>query len=85
MNDVPYVAHEAMLARLERTIKRLWVLCIILIALLFCTNAGWIYYEAQFETVESSIEQEVDADGNSTVYNAGGDLDVGTHQAENKD
>ena len=30
MNEpVPYIVHESILARMERTIKRLWILCII--------------------------------------------------------
>ena len=59
MKDIPYIAFEAALARLERTIRRLWILAIILVGLLLATNAGWIWYESQFETV--SIEAEQDA------------------------
>ena len=44
---------ESVSARLERTIKRLWVLCI--------SNACWIYYESQWQyvTTETEIEQDV--------------------------
>lgn len=48
---INYAAHEGMMARMERTIRRLWVLCIILILLLAGTNAAWIYYENSFEDV----------------------------------
>lgn len=48
---ISYAAHEGMMARMERTIRRLWVLCIILILLLAGTNAAWIYYENSFEDV----------------------------------
>lgn len=37
---VPYFVHEGMLARQERTIKRLWILCIIIFLALIGTNAG---------------------------------------------
>lgn len=45
---VPYIVHESMMARQERTIKRLWILVILLILLLFGSNAAWIWYESQF-------------------------------------
>ena len=54
--DVPYIVHECAVARLERVIKRMWVLVLSLIILLFVSNAAWILYESQFEEVR--IEQE---------------------------
>ena len=54
--DVPYIAHESAVARLERIIKRMWVLVLSLIILLAVSNAAWIYYESQFETTETTIE-----------------------------
>ena len=46
--DVPYIAHERAVARLERVIKRMWVLVLSLVILLFVSNAAWILYESQF-------------------------------------
>ena len=60
--DVPYIAHESAVARLERVIKRLWVLALVLIVLLAASNAAWILWESQFETIETTITQE-NADG----------------------
>ena len=71
--DVPYIAHESAVARLERVIKRLWVLALVLIVLLAASNAAWIYYESQFETTETTIEAKQETtDGNN--YAVGGDL-----------
>ena len=68
-NSVPYVVFESSQARMERTIKRLWILAIILIVLLFATNAAWIHYENSFEDI--SVTQE-NADGiNNYVGNDG--------------
>ena len=50
-NRISFIAFESATARQERTIKRLWILCIILIISLIGTNAGWIYYESSFEDV----------------------------------
>ena len=54
--DVPYIAHESAVARLERVIKRLWVLALVLIVLLAASNAAWLYYESSFEEIR--IEQD---------------------------
>ena len=56
--DVPYIAHESAVARLERVIKRLWVLALVLIVLLAASNAAWIWWESQYETIETTITQE---------------------------
>jgi len=49
--QISYFVHEAEMARQERTIKRLWILCIIMFLALVVTNAGWIWYESQFEDI----------------------------------
>ena len=78
--DIPYIAHESIVARMERTIERLWILCIILIVLLVGTNAAWLYYEKQFEDIK--VTQEVDTgngDANVTgigdIFNGEGETD----------
>lgn len=55
---ISYAAHEGMMARMERTIRRLWILCVILILLLAGTNAAWIYYETSFEDVVVTQEND---------------------------
>lgn len=59
---------EIFIATLERTIRRLWILCIILILLLVGTNALWLYYESQFEDIVTteSIETETSDGGDAT-------------------
>ena len=56
---VPYVAHESAMARSERHNKRLWIVILVLIVALIASNLAWIIYEAQFETVETTIEDKV--------------------------
>lgn len=64
--DVPYIVHECTVARLERVIKRLWVLVLALIILLCASNAAWIWYCNQLETVESwEITQENEVGNNN--------------------
>lgn len=76
VEPVPYIAHEASMARMERTIKRLWILLIILSAMLVATNGAWIWHEAQFEDVVTTIEAEQDAD-NGSNYAVVGDFAYG--------
>jgi hypothetical protein len=72
---VPYAVHESDMARLERTIKRLWILLILLIVLLVGSNVAWIAYESQFteEVVTTEIEAEQEAEDGSN-YVVGGDM-----------
>ena len=64
----------------ERTIKRLWIIIIILVVLLFATNALWVIHEMQYE--EITVEQEVDT-GEGNAYVAGvGDVSYGESEAE---
>ena len=48
-------------ARLERVIKRLWVLVLVLIVLLAASNAAWILWESQFEEVKTVETYEANA------------------------
>ena len=71
--NVPFFLHEAECTRLEKIIKRLWILAVILVALLVLTNAAWLWYESQYEDVIATwqeVEQEND-NGNNTFV--GGD------------
>ena len=75
MEQIPFTVYETTLARFERSNKRMWIACLILIFALMGTNAGWIIYESQFATTE--VSQEVDTgDGNATVIGVG-DYDNG--------
>lgn len=79
IESVPYLVHEGILVRQERTIKRLWILCIIIFLAFVASNAAWIYYESQWEvvTTETTLTQEVDQDssdgGSNNNYFYGGD------------
>ena len=77
--DVPYVVHEGIVTRLERTNKRLWILCIILIISLIGSNIAWIYYESQWQYVESTTTQEVDQSGSGDNQVIGGDYNAATN------
>lgn len=72
---IPYYVAESMADRQALTIKRLWIMCILLIVLLVGTNALWIWYESQWEYFETNeIDQDIEAemeDGDFTVIGIG--------------
>lgn len=73
VESVPYVVHEGAMARQERTIKRLWILCLVMFLALVGTNAGWIYYESQFQVSETTVTQD-NADGVNNYIGNDGDI-----------
>lgn len=81
--QVPFLVYDSTVARFERTIEKLWILCIIVIVLLIGTNAFWIYYENQFEDI--TVTQEVDnGEGNTNVSGIGG-ISNGESEADSTD
>lgn len=82
--SVPYIAHEASMARMERQAKRLWIAVLLLIVLLVGTNVAWLYYENQWETVEKlEITQENDGGYNNYIGNDGDIVNGETNNPEN--
>lgn len=80
---VPYIVHESAMARAERGAKRLWTVIILLIVLLVGTNGAWLWYESQFEVVETTtIEAEQDGSGVNIV--GGGNVDYGANSKNNQ-
>ena len=80
---VPYIVHESAMARAERSAKRLWTVIILLIVLLVGTNGAWLWYESQFEVVETTtIEAEQDGSGVNIV--GGENVDYGAKGNDNK-
>lgn len=82
--SIPYIVHEADMARQERTIKRLWILCILLVILLVGSNGAWFLYERQF--VEETMTIEADAsDGGNAIGIVGDDNEVNYGEGKGND
>lgn len=68
---VPYIVYEATMSRLERTIKRLFILIVMLIICLVGSNIAWTTYVSQFDYVDYTQ----DGDGiNNVNFGGQGDL-----------
>ena len=75
MNEpVPYIVHESILARMERTIKRLWILCIIMFTALVISNCMWLYYESQFSIEQTTEVTQTNDNGYNNYIGNDGDI-----------
>lgn len=73
---IPYIVHEADMARQERTIKRLWIALILVIVLLVGSNCAWLLCESQFEDVITTTENYEAGAENDGVAIANGSGEV---------
>lgn len=71
-NSVPFIVYEAEQARHERDKVRWFIIVLVLILLLFGSNAAWIAYESQFAHTytDQTVTQEAE---NGTNRFVGGD------------
>lgn len=69
----------------DRTIKRLWITIILLVLFLFGSNAAWIYYESQWETVNTEVSQEVDTGNGNAIVSGVGDIHYGESATDSQD
>lgn len=89
--QVPYIVHEADMARMERSNKRLSVLAIIVVALLFISNALWLWVWNQYEYVDTEmVTTSIDQDGEgNNIIGDGNEVDNGSegndYENENPD
>lgn len=76
-NDKPvdYRVHESILARMERTNKRWFVLCLVIFLAFVGSNIGWLVYESQFED-SVTVTQDVDTQQSPAYVNGTGSMVV---------
>jgi hypothetical protein len=70
MNDENRYIHDAYMSMAERTIRRLWILIILLVLILTLSNVGWVIYESQYQVVDCSdvdAMQNIKTDENGNV------------------
>jgi len=76
--SVPYIVYESAMVRAERTIKKLTIVAVVALVLMFVTNIAWIYEWTKFDT----ISYQQDGEGLNNV-NVGTQGDV-TNEPEGK-
>ncbi len=79
---IPFVVFESSMARQERTIKRLIIALIILIALTFTSNALWLMVWSSYDYTS----EEVSVDGTDGIANyIGNDGDINNGESDSKE
>ena len=63
VSDVPYIVHEADMARMERILRRITFALIMAIVLLFSSNALWLYQWMQYDYVTETVMVDAGATG----------------------
>ena len=90
--SVPYIVYEGAQARQERLTKKLMIVIIVLICMLFASNAIWLYAWTSYDYVEEGEEYAIDVNaddgGNANFIGRDGLIlngtDNGTNQSENE-
>ena len=75
--------HQYDMARLERIIKRLWIIVIVLLILFAGTNALWIYEWNQYDY--SDIVVDSNDGGNANYLQAGANGVINNGQSDSQD
>ena len=81
--SVPYIVHEASMARIERQIKRLWIAVIVAVCLLFASNAAWLFAWTSYDY--ESYEAITDDGGDANIIGNDGDIYNGYDEVEKTD
>lgn len=73
--QVPYIVHEASVARMERTNKRLLIGLVIVVVLMFLTNLCWLWMWNQYDYVSSEDTVTLETrDGTANYIGNDGDI-----------
>lgn len=78
--NVPYIVHETAMARNERNVKRMVMALVAAIALLFASNALWLWAWMQYDY--ESYEAITDNGGDANIIGNDGDIYNGYGEVE---
>lgn len=73
LDNVPYIVHEAEMARMERVNKRQLIIIFVLLFIVVATNAGWIWHESQYIDESWTFEATTEGAGNA-IANGNGEV-----------
>lgn len=81
--QIPLFLHQIEMSRLTNVNKRLLIVLIIIFLAFVGTNAGWIIYESQFETI--TVQQDVDSGEGAAVVSGTGNAIYGQSATDSDD
>ena len=81
--SIPWIAFESMRASKDRTILRLCIIILVLIAVIVTGVVVYEIRESRYEDVY--VEQEVDTGDGFAIVNGVGDIDYGKGETDSSD
>lgn len=69
-------ASEVLVAAMERQVKRLFILCIIMFIALVGSNLAWIAYENQYQDVVTETYTAETDQGGTAIANGDGSVEI---------
>ena len=78
-------ASEILVAAMERQVKRLFILCIIIFIALVGSNIAWIAYENQFQDVVTETYTAETDQGGTAIANGDGSVEINGESNLHKD
>ena len=69
---VPYIVYEGTMVKFERTIKRLTIVIIVAIAMMFVSNMAWLYAWNLYDYESTSVVVDGESKGNANYIGASG-------------
>lgn len=74
---IPFVVYESAMTRAERHARRLVIVLILTIVLMFISNGLWLYNWFQYDFSSETITVD-SGDGNANYIENGGEINNGT-------
>lgn len=81
--DIPFYAYDLEVAKHERTVKRLVIIIIITIILLFASNMAWLWFFNQFDFESEEVTLNSQDAGNASYMGGSGVIDNGRGESQN--
>ena len=79
---VPYIVYESAQARNERNVKRLVIALIVAVALIFASNAAWLWVWNQYEFASYEVSTDGGGDAYYSEQHGDGDINYGKNPSE---
>lgn len=82
-SSVPYAVLEDFKETAKANNLKWFIICLVLIVLLVGSNIGWLIYESQFETIETTTQEVIQEADNGENHFIGGEMIGETDNPDN--
>ena len=72
--QIPYIVYESERARSDRLFKRMWIALIVAVALLFASNAVWLWAWTSYDYYSEYVTVDSTDGGNANYIGQDGDI-----------